>query len=145
MTMPSIHPDESDELDAQPAVDDATLSAPAAALFRALGEPARLTLLRHLFTGEHSVRELTEHLGLAQSTVSAHLACLRDCGLTRVRAAGRASLYSVADPAALAGLLAAADDLLRANGQGPSTCGALTAAGTAEPTGHTGPATEAQP
>ena len=37
-------------------VDDATLTAPTAALFRALGEPARLTMLRHLFTGEHSVR-----------------------------------------------------------------------------------------
>lgn len=132
MTMPSTLSDESDALDAQSPVDDATLSAPAAALFRALGEPARLTLLRHLFTGEHSVRELTEHLGLAQSTVSAHLACLRDCGLARARTAGRASLYSVADPAALAGLLAAADDLLRANGQGPSACGTVTTAGTAD-------------
>lgn len=53
--------------------------APAAALFRSLGDPTRLAILGHLQLGEHRVRDLTAHLGLAQSTVSAHLACLRDC------------------------------------------------------------------
>ena len=47
----------------------------AACLFRGFGDPARLTLLRHLALGEHRVKDLTDHLGLAQSTVSAHLAC----------------------------------------------------------------------
>ena len=53
----------------------------AASLFHSLSDPARLALLRHLALGEHRVVDLQEHLGLAQSTVSAHLACLRDCGL----------------------------------------------------------------
>jgi DNA-binding transcriptional ArsR family regulator len=47
------------------------------------------------------VVDLTGMLGLAQSTVSRHLACLRDCGLVTVRAAGRASVYSLTQPALL--------------------------------------------
>ncbi|SDR84721.1 regulatory protein, arsR family [Paraoerskovia marina] len=93
-----------------------------AALFRALGEPARLTIVRHLFTGEHRVRDLTDHLGLAQSTVSAHLSCLRECGLVVVRAEGRSSLYRLADPAGLRGLLAAAEDALATTGAAVARC-----------------------
>jgi ArsR family transcriptional regulator, cadmium/lead-responsive transcriptional repressor len=113
--------------------NDAGLSAPSAALFRALGEPARLTLLRHLFTGEHQVRELTEHLGLAQSTVSTHLACLRDCGLVTVRQRGRSSIYAIADPGRLATLIAAAEDLLDGGGS-PTSCRHLGGTTTADTT-----------
>lgn len=119
MTSPLVD----NENDARSA-DDAALTAPTAALFRALGEPARLTMLRHLFTGEHSVRELTDHLGLAQSTVSAHLACLRDCGLVTVRQRGRSSIYAIADPGRLATLVGAAEDLLR-GGSSPDACAHL--------------------
>ena len=77
-------------------VDEAGALSSAAALFRSLGDPARLAILRHLALGEHRVVELTEHLGLAQSTVSGHLACLRDCGLVASRPQGRASLYALA-------------------------------------------------
>ena len=56
----------------------------AAALFRGLADPARLAIVQHLALGEHRVVDLTAHLGLAQSTVSGHLACLRDCGLVVV-------------------------------------------------------------
>ena len=66
-----------------------------AALFHALADPTRLLILEHLKTGEHKVKDLTEHLGLAQSTVSAHLSCLKDSGLVSVRSQGRASLYSL--------------------------------------------------
>ncbi len=45
----------------------------AASLFRGLGDVSRLAILGHLMLGEHKVVELTDHLGLAQSTVSAHL------------------------------------------------------------------------
>ncbi len=47
---------------------------PAASLFHSLSDPTRLAILRHLSLGEHRVVELTHHLGLAQSTVSKHLA-----------------------------------------------------------------------
>jgi ArsR family transcriptional regulator, cadmium/lead-responsive transcriptional repressor len=95
--------------------------APAAALFRSLGDPARLAIVRRLAHGEARVVDLTGELGLAQSTVSKHLACLRDCGLVSVRAVGRASLWSLAQPA-LAGLLAAAEDLLAATGNAVALC-----------------------
>ncbi|MDO8308882.1 MAG: metalloregulator ArsR/SmtB family transcription factor [Actinomycetota bacterium] len=65
--------------------EDAALGS-AAALFRCLGDRCRLAIVCHLALGEHNVRDLTEHLGPAQATVSAHLRCLRDCGMVTVRA-----------------------------------------------------------
>ena len=88
----------------------------AVALFRGLADPARLAIVRRLALGEHRVVDLTAHVGLAQSTVSGHLACLRDCGLVSVRAEGRASFYALARPE-LSGLLAAAELLLAATGE----------------------------
>ena len=93
----------------------------AVCLFRGLADPARLAIVRHLALGEHRVVDLTAHLGLAQSTVSGHLACLRDCGVVVARAEGRASLYSLARPE-LMDLLAAAETLLAATGDAVSLC-----------------------
>ncbi|HEX6150704.1 metalloregulator ArsR/SmtB family transcription factor [Nocardioides sp.] len=87
-----------------------------AALFHALSEPSRLAILEHLFLGEHRVVDLVTHLGLAQSTVSQHLACLRDCGLVTSRAQGRSSHYSLTDPDRVEALLAEAARLLAATG-----------------------------
>jgi ArsR family transcriptional regulator, cadmium/lead-responsive transcriptional repressor len=95
---------------------------PAASLFRSLGDPSRLAIVGHLSLGEHKVRELTEHFGLAQSTVSAHLRCLLDCGLVRVRAVGRASVYSLAVEAEVLEVLAAAERLLAATGVAVLLC-----------------------
>ena len=95
---------------------------PAAALFHSLSDPTRLTILQHLTSGEHRVRDLTEHLGLAQSTVSAHLACLKDCGLVDSRPQGRASLYFLTTDRALLALLAAAEELLAATGYAVTLC-----------------------
>jgi ArsR family transcriptional regulator, cadmium/lead-responsive transcriptional repressor len=95
--------------------------APAAALFRSLGDPARLAIVRRLAGGEARVTDLAGELGLAQSTVSGHLACLRDCGLATSRPHGRASLWSLAQPA-LPALLAAAEDLLAATGNAVALC-----------------------
>lgn len=90
--------------------------APYAALFHALAEPTRLVILDHLATGEHRVRDLVDHLGLAQSTVSAHLACLRDCGLVTSRAHGRASMFALAAPEELRLLLDRARQVLETTG-----------------------------
>ena len=87
-----------------------------ATLFHALAEPTRLALLMHLSSGEHRVRDLVDHMHLAQSTVSKHLACLRDCGLVTVRAEGRASWFSLVDAERLTALLESADELLHASG-----------------------------
>lgn len=92
-----------------------------ACLFRGLADPARLTILRHLMLGEHRVVDLTAHLGLAQSTVSGHLACLRDCDLVEVRASGRSSVYSLKHPELLE-LFVAAEKVLAATGDAVVLC-----------------------
>ncbi len=94
---------------------------PAAVLFRSLADPTRLAIVRRLARGPARVVDLTEPLGLAQSTVSKHLACLRDCGLVTVRPQGRASVYSLAQPALL-DLLASAETLLEATGNAVALC-----------------------
>ena len=91
-------------------------------LFHSLADPARLTILRHLALGEHRVVDLTAHLGLAQSTTSAHLACLRDCGLVSSRTVGRASMYSLAVSQELMDLLSTAERLLAATGDAVTLC-----------------------
>ena len=95
--------------------------APAAALFRSLGDPARLAIVQRLASAEARVSDLVDHLGLAQSTVSAHLACLRDCGLVESRPLGRASLFRLSQPALL-DLLIAAETVLAATGTAVDLC-----------------------
>jgi ArsR family transcriptional regulator, cadmium/lead-responsive transcriptional repressor len=107
---------------AEPSVDEAAALSAAACLFRSFGDPARLAILRHLAVGEQKVVELTAHLGLAQSTVSAHLACLRDCGLVTSRPQGRASMWSLNQSALLLDVLAASERLLAATGDAVALC-----------------------
>ena len=94
----------------------------AACLFNGFSDRSRLTIVQHLLQGEHRVVDLTGHLGLAQSTVSRHLACLLDCGIVQVRAEGRASMYSLAHPEATLQLLAAAEQLLALTGDAVTLC-----------------------
>ena len=94
---------------------------PAAALFRSLGDPARLAIVRRLALGEARVVDLVAECGLAQSTVSAHLACLRGCGLVESRPVGRASVFTLTQPA-LVDVLAAAETVLEATGRAVALC-----------------------
>ncbi|MGK9464974.1 ArsR/SmtB family transcription factor (plasmid) [Streptomyces sp. G6] len=103
------------------AADPCAAPTAAVALFRSLGDPARLAILRRLTEGEARVTDLVTCVGLAQSTVSAHLSCLRDCGLVVSRPVGRASLHSLARPELL-DLLAAAEQLLAATGEAVDLC-----------------------
>ena len=107
---------------AEPQVNEPAALSAAACMFRSLGDPTRLAILRHLALGEHKVVDLTNHLGLAQSTVSAHLACLRDCGLVTSRPRGRASLWSLATAPELLDVLAAAERLLAVTGDAVALC-----------------------
>jgi DNA-binding transcriptional ArsR family regulator len=95
--------------------------APAAALFRSLGDPGRLAILRRVATAPARVIDLVEALGLAQSTVSKHLACLRECGLITSEPVGRASLFRLSQPA-LIEVLAAAETVLAATGNAVALC-----------------------
>jgi DNA-binding transcriptional ArsR family regulator len=103
-------------------VDEAAALSTAAALFRSLGDPARLAIVRHLALGERRVVDLTAHLGLAQSTVSGHLDCLRCCGVATSRPQGRASLWSLTATAEVLAVLAAAERLLAATGDAVALC-----------------------
>jgi len=67
-----------------------------ARIARALGHPTRLMFLDALQrNGEMCVSEMTGLAGADQSTVSKHLAVLRDAGLVSVRKKGSMSFYSV--------------------------------------------------
>jgi DNA-binding transcriptional ArsR family regulator len=94
---------------------------PAAALFRSLSDSVRLAIVRRLAVDEARVVDLTSELGLAQSTVSKHLACLRDCGLIDFRSEARQSFYRLARPE-LIDMLAAAEAVLEATGEAVAIC-----------------------
>lgn len=92
-----------------------------AALFHGLADRVRLAIVRELSHGERRVVDLTTTLGLAQGTVSSHLACLRDCGLVVGRPEGRQMFYSVAHPE-LMDLIGAAEQLLALTGEAVELC-----------------------
>jgi DNA-binding transcriptional ArsR family regulator len=93
----------------------------AVALFRSLGDPTRLAIVLHLTESEARVVDLSRGLGLAQSTVSKHLACLRDCRLVDYRAEGRQSFYFLSHPE-LVDLLRSAENLLALTGDAVALC-----------------------
>lgn len=93
----------------------------AVALFHSLSDGTRLAIVQRLARGEARVADLVEQLGLAQSTVSAHMACLRDCGLVAGRPVGRQVFYSLTQPE-LMGLLASAETVLAATGNAVALC-----------------------
>lgn len=76
----------------------------ASALFRLLGDEARLRLLRVLSKERLNVTELTGVLGLAQSGVSRHLGLLKDAGLVSEEREGGFSYYRLSSPPPEAGL-----------------------------------------
>lgn len=112
-------------IDTVPRQLDEGATAAYAHLFQTLGEPTRLAVLQHLAWGEHRVRDLVEHISLAQSTVSKHLSFLLDCRLVVLRPDGRSSWYSLSEPAALSGLIAATEGLLDATGTKAKLCAHL--------------------
>lgn len=116
------------------APDGPAAMAVAACLFHGFSDPSRLAILRHLALGEHRVVDLTGHLGLAQSTVSKHLACLRDCGLVESRPQGRASVCSLTHPEATLAVLESAEHLLALTGDSVVLCPMYGVEGSAAPT-----------
>lgn len=90
--------------------------------FRGLGDPSRLRILQLLAReGELSVGELVQRLGLAQSKVSNHLACLRWCGFVEARREHRLVYYRVADERVSA-IVDLAQELLEENEEHVACC-----------------------
>lgn len=70
-----------------------------ARFFRALAHPARIRILETLASGDRSVQELQEALGLGQPVVSQQLAVLRNQGIVSYEKQGLSVRYSLRDPA----------------------------------------------
>lgn len=70
--------------------------------FRALAEPARLTILHALSGGERTVTELVESTGLGQGNLSKHLQQLHTGGFVSRRREGLFVYYALADKDVLA-------------------------------------------
>jgi ArsR family transcriptional regulator len=81
--------------------------APLVDTYKALGHPARLRILAMLRGGELCVCQLNAVIGVAPSTISAHLAALREAGLVAERKAGRWVHYRLAAEGAAETSLAA--------------------------------------
>lgn len=71
---------------------------PIAALFRVLGQPARIQILLLLAREPACVCHLEAYLGLRQAAISQHLMLLRDSGLVNAAREGRNIYYSLARP-----------------------------------------------
>jgi ArsR family transcriptional regulator len=65
-------------------------------VFKALAHTSRLYIVMRLAEGERSVGDLTDEIGADISTVSKHLAVLRDVGLVTDRREGQNVFYSLA-------------------------------------------------
>ena len=72
-----------------------------AQVLRALANPARLQMLDRLAGGDCTVTELTDLVGLDQSTVSKHLAVLRHTGIVEGRRRGNQVHYYLLTPCVL--------------------------------------------
>ena len=68
----------------------------AAALLKAMSNPARLVILCQLAEGERSVGELERAVGISQSGISQHLAVLRRGQVVKTRRQRQAVYYSLA-------------------------------------------------
>lgn len=68
-----------------------------AEFFKALGHPLRIRIIDALREGEVTVTDLTDRLGVEQSTVSQQLAVLRKSNIVVGRKEGLNVYYSVAD------------------------------------------------
>jgi ArsR family transcriptional regulator, virulence genes transcriptional regulator len=67
-------------------------------VLRALSNETRLLVLCQLGSGEMSVGEINDVVGLSQSALSQHLAKLRGEGLVETRREAQTIFYRIADP-----------------------------------------------
>ncbi len=75
-----------------------------------MSHPERLLMLCRMDEGEVSVSELVELTGLSQSSVSQHLAMLREEGVVTIRGEAQTRFYRLADPI-VSGIIHALCDL----------------------------------
>lgn len=66
-----------------------------AKIFKALGHPSRLTMVTALRDGEKCVCELQQMLGFDMSTISKHLAILKEAGVVSTEKKGTSVYYKL--------------------------------------------------
>ena len=66
-------------------------------IFKALGSETRLKIIKTLMIKEHNVTDLTKISGRDQTTVSRHLANLRQAKLITQRKIGRSVIYTISN------------------------------------------------
>jgi DNA-binding transcriptional ArsR family regulator len=79
-------------------VDITPKAAEAESFLKALANRHRLMVLCELHKGEHSVSRLHDAISLSQSSMSQHLARLREDGLVKTRREAQTIFYSLASP-----------------------------------------------
>ena len=62
---------------------------------KALADDTRQKIMAFCCCQERGVSEIVEHVGVAQPTVSHHLAILRDAGLVSIRHEGKQTFYTL--------------------------------------------------
>ncbi len=65
--------------------------------FKAFCDPSRIKIIQLLLEKERNVTDLIANLGVSQSGVSNHLACLKWCGFVTSRKEGKSIYYQVSD------------------------------------------------
>ena len=65
--------------------------------FRGLGDQTRLRIVEALLEKERNVSELIRLIGVPQSNISNHLACLKWCGYITSRKDGTSIYYQITD------------------------------------------------
>jgi len=76
-------------------MDSMALYEAEAKVFKALAHPTRLFIIDELSKGERCVQELVDLVGANFSTVSKHLAQLKEAGALKVEKRGQQVFYSV--------------------------------------------------
>jgi DNA-binding transcriptional ArsR family regulator len=92
-----------------------------AKLFRGLADPSRLAIIEAVRSGAKTVSEIVAATTLSQPNVSAHLVCLKDCGLVASRQEGKFVFYALGD-LRLEALFQAAEGILSGTAERISCC-----------------------
>jgi len=69
-----------------------------ARFFHGLSDPIRVRILEYLLDGPKTAGEIVRHIGRPQSSVAAHVTCLRFCGYVEALREGRHVRYELIDP-----------------------------------------------
>ncbi|WP_217914787.1 ArsR/SmtB family transcription factor [Miltoncostaea marina] len=89
-------------------------------LFHGFSDPSRLAIIEALRRGGRRATDLARDAGLSQPNASAHLACLRECGLVTSERRGREVHYRLLE--GVDELLSLADRLVEQAGGAVEAC-----------------------